>query len=211
MALSGGSTPQRLYQLLATTSYRDRLSWEQVHFFWGDERCVSPEHALSNFRLVQDELITPLGLPQGNVHRIKGELESPENAAAEYEEELTDFFKLQAGEVPRFDLILLGMGADGHTASLFSSDSSWQEQEHLVVATQSAHVGIRRITLTLPPINQARHIFFLISGVDKAEAVLQVLEGSGEGASLPASLIEPDDGELRYYLDQPAAARLSGL
>ncbi len=209
LVLSGGSTPGKLYELLTSTPYRERLAWDRVHLFWGDERCVPPEHAESNFRLVQEELITPLGLSQKNLHRIKGELESPEKSAAEYEEELADFFRLQAGDVPRFDLILLGMGADGHTASLFPSDNSLQECKHLVVATRSTHGGVRRITLTLPTINHARQVFFLISGPDKAETVREVLEGSRRGVPLPAQLVEPSDGELRFYLDQPAASHLS--
>lgn len=208
LVLSGGTTPRGLYQLLATAPYRDRLSWERVHLFWGDERCVPPEHAESNFRLVQEELINPLGLPQGNLHRIKGELESPEKVAAEYEAELADFFKLQAGDVPTFDLILLGMGADGHTASLFPSDSSLQERERLVTATRSIHRGFRRVTLTTPTINHARKVFFLIAGPDKAETAREVLEGSRQGAPLPAQLIELSDGELRFYLDKAAASRL---
>ncbi len=210
LVLSGGSTPRKLYELLAAGPYRERLSWNRVHLFWGDERCVPPDHAESNFRLVQEELINPLGLPQGNLHRIKGELESPEKAAAEYEEELTDFFRLQAGDVPTFDLILLGMGPDGHTASLFPSDSALQEHKRLVTATRSIHGGVRRVTLTLPTINHARQVFFLISGPDKAETVREVLEGSRQGAPLPAQLIEPGDGEMRFYLDQAAASRLSG-
>jgi 6-phosphogluconolactonase len=169
---------------------------------------VPPEHADSNFRLVQEELINPLGLPQGNIHRIKVELESPEKVAAEYEAELADFFRLQAGEVPTFDLILLGMGADGHTASLFPSDSSLQERERLVTAIRSIHGGFRRVTLTLPTINHARKVFFLVVGPDKAETVREVLQGSRQGVPLPAQLIELSDGELRFYLDKGAASRL---
>jgi 6-phosphogluconolactonase len=209
LVLSGGSTPFGLYELLAKSPYRERVSWDRVHLFWGDERCVAPDDPGSNFRLAREQLIAPLGIPQTNLHRIKGELRVPEETAREYESDLTGFFNLQVGELPRFDLILLGLGTDGHTASLFPCDSSLQEQDRLVIATQSAHAGTQRVSLTLPTIKHARHIFFLISGAEKSEAVLAVLETSGEGVPLPASLVEPINGDLRFYLDQPAASRLS--
>jgi 6-phosphogluconolactonase len=185
------------------------LSWDRVHLFWGDERCVPPDDLASNFRLARDHLIAPLGIPHTNQHRIQGELEPPEVAATKYETELADFFELETGAFPRFDLILLGLGTDGHTASLFPSDSPSHQQDRLVIATQSPHAGTLRVSLTLPTINHARHIFFLISGAEKADTVLEVFEGSKQGVTLPASFIEPNDGELRFYLDQPAASRLS--
>jgi 6-phosphogluconolactonase len=208
LVLSGGSTPLRLYELLAGSLYRERLSWERVHLFWGDERCVPPDDFDSNFRLAREHLIAPLSIPQANLHRIKGELKRPEEAATEYETELADFFELPACGFPRFDLILLGLGTDGHIASLFPSDSFSQEQDRLVIATQWPHAGTRRVSLTLPTINHAAHIFFLIAGAEKADAVLELIEGSGAGVTLPASFIEPNDGELRFYLDQPAASLL---
>lgn len=208
LALSGGSTPLRLYELLAGSRYRERLFWDRVHLFWGDERCVPPDDLASNFRLAREHLIAPLGIPQANLHRIKGELEPSAAAAINYEQELAAFFKLEKGAFPRFDLILLGLGTDGHTASLFPSDSPSHQRDRLVIATQSPHAGTLRVSLTLSTINHARHIFFLISGAEKADTVLEVFEGSKQGVTLPASFIEPNDGELRFYLDQAAASLL---
>jgi len=206
LALSGGSTPRRLYQLLAS-EYGDGIAWDQVHLFWGDERCVPPDRMQSNFRLVQETLIGPLELPAENIHRISGEMQPPQQAAAAYERELREQWPQTAW--PRFDLVLLGLGADGHTASLFPHDPVLEEREHWVraVLAPAGYEIRRRITLTLPAINGARAIYFLVSGQGKAEAVSKALRGQGSDR-WPASLVRPIDGTLGCFLDEAAAQRL---
>src|SRR5262249_38399668 len=171
LALSGGSTPARLYQVLAgRPEFRDRLPWDRTHFFWGDERHVPPDHSESNFRLANQVLLSKLKLPPENIHRIRSELSDAAEAASAYEEELRHFFHLAIGQVPRFDLILLGMGADGHTASLFPGTAAIRERSRLVVAHLVHKLGSYRITFTPPVFQSAAHILVLISGAEKAGA-----------------------------------------
>lgn len=201
VALSGGSTPEALYRLLAEEPYRGQIPWEQVHLFWGDERCVSPDDPGSNFRLANRAFIAHVPIPPENIHRVRGELE-PQVAARAYERELHDFF---CGPRPRFDLVLLGLGGDGHTASLFPGSSTLDETERLAVAVE-AHYQDRptqRVTLTLPAINTARHILFLVTGSAKAEIVHAVLDGPP--ARFPAQRILPLAGQLTWLMDEEAA------
>ncbi len=195
VALSGGSTPLPLYALLAQESFASQIDWPRVHIFWGDERCVPPYHADSNYRMAREALLDHIAIPQANVHRIKGEL-PPEEAAAEYRDALSGF--------GRFDLVLLGMGTDGHTASLFPGTSALEERGHSVIATHVGRMGTWRVTLTLPTINSARQVIFLVSGASKAKALARVRAGS----SLPAGLVEPTDGQLTWIVDREAAAQL---
>jgi 6-phosphogluconolactonase len=204
-ALSGGSTPGPLYRLLAKEPYRSRIPWPSVHLFWGDERCVPPDQPGSNYRMAYDSLIGQVPIPPENVHRIRGELE-PDAAARACERELEDFF---CGHHTRFDLVLLGLGRDGHTASLFPGSPLLDRTERLAAAV-TAHYGDRpaeRVTLTPPAINTARQILFLVQGNDKAAVVQAVLEGSD--ADLPARRIQPTAGQLTWLLDRPAAGRLA--
>jgi 6-phosphogluconolactonase len=200
-ALSGGSTPGALYRLLAAEPYRSQTCWEQVHLFWADERCVPPDDPGSNYRLAYDSLIAHAPIPPENVHRVRSELE-PRLAAQAYHRELQDFF---CGPQPHFDLVLLGLGSDGHTASLFPSSEALEETERLAVAVTAFYDDrpARRVTLTLPALNAARHVLFLVSGGDKAEIVHTVLEDAT--AQLPAQRVRPMAGKLTWLIDAAAA------
>ena len=208
IALSGGSTPRRLFQLLAARG-RDALPWERVELWWGDERTVPPDHAESNYRMAREALIEPLGLPAAGIHRIAGELADPDAAAAAYERVLVDAL----GEPPILDLVLLGMGPDGHTASLFPGSPALDEARRWVVAnpvtSPLVHGTTTRITLTAPAINAARHVRFLVAGADKAAALAAVLEGPRDPARTPSQLIAPR-GDLAWFVDEAAAAALRG-
>jgi 6-phosphogluconolactonase len=208
VALSGGSTPQGMYSVLAGgDGLRAQAQWDQIAFFWGDERQVPPEHADSNFRMARQALLSRV--PAGQVFRIKGEAQDAADAAAQYEQELRAFFRLADGEFPRFDLVLLGMGADGHTASLFPGTKALDEQRRLAVSNWVGKFFASRITLTPPVINNAARVMFLVSGPDKAPALKAVLEGPFEPEQLPAQLVRPRDGKLLWLMDAAAANLLS--
>ena len=206
VALSGGSTPKALYALLADVNgpYRMRVPWERVHFFWGDERCVPPDHPDSNYGMARATLLSRVPVPPGNVHRIEGELADSGEAAKRYEAALTREFV----GAPRFDWIFLGLGADGHTASLFPGTAAVSERLNLVSAVWLEAKKSRRVTLTLPVLNAAKKIVFLVAGADKAAAARLALEG-GASAACPASLVAPADGELLWLLDAAAASGLT--
>lgn len=208
VALSGGSTPQRLYALLAQPPYRDRVPWERVHLFWGDERAVPPEHPDSNYGAARAALLERIPIPPGNIHRIEAENPDPQAAAAAYERTLRGFFGLSADGLPRFDLVLLGMGADGHTASLFPGSEALSERRRLVVAPWVDALGSRRLTLTCPVLNNAACIMFLVTGPEKAETLRRVLENDQAAADLPARLVAPRDGALLWLVDRAAAVGL---
>jgi 6-phosphogluconolactonase len=202
VALSGGSTPKHLYSLLASPGYRERIRWNNLHLFWGDERCVPPDHPESNFRMAQEALLSKIKIPPENIHRMRGEQE-PQAAAAEYEKELQKFFGSNSGALPRFDLILLGIGEDGHTASLFPDSDALNESKHLVVAPFIAKLNSYRLTLTLPVLNNAANVWFLVTGASKADAVKQALSASSD---LPAARVQPVNGRLIWFIAQDAAA-----
>ncbi len=201
VALAGGSTPRATYELLAS-DYADALDWSRVHIFFGDERGVPPDHEDSNYRMAHDALLSHV--PVGGVHRMRGEL-PPEEAAAAYEEELRKFFG--AVGFPTLDLIMLGTGEDGHTASLFPDTPALDERERWAVANPVEKLGTTRITLTSPVINASRAVSFLVAGEGKAEAMREILEGNGSPRQYPAKLIQPD-GELTWMLDRAAAKLL---
>lgn len=208
VALSGGSTPKALYSLLATDPVLKRdLPWEKMHFFWGDERPVPPDHADSNFRMAHEALLSKVPVPAANIHRICGEL-PPERAAADYERALIECFGLQNGQIPRFGLALLGLGPEGHTASLFPGTRALHEEKRLAVANWIGKFDSERITLTAPVFNHAACVIFLVSGNEKAVALKSVLEGRHEPEQLPAQLIRPGDGELIWVVDAAAASRI---
>jgi 6-phosphogluconolactonase len=207
VALSGGSTPGTMYRLLAEEPYQGQIPWAKVHLFWGDERCVPPDDPGSNYRLAEETLIARVPIPAGNIHRVRGELD-PGEAARSYVRELRDFF---CGPQPRFDLVLLGLGEDGHTASLFPGSAVLDETTRLAVAVE-AHYQDRpayRVTLTLPVLNAARQILFLITGSAKAGIVQAALEG--KPGCLPAQRIRPSAGQLTWLLDAAAASQLKEI
>jgi 6-phosphogluconolactonase len=204
VALAGGSSPKAMYALLATEESARRVDWSLVHLFWGDERCVPPDHPGSNYRMTRETLIDHVPLPAGNIHRMAGEIE-PEDAARAYSTNLKSFF---GGAWPSFDLVLLGLGQDGHTASLFPGSAVLYERARLAVAV-TAHYQDRpayRVTLTPPAINAARQVLFLAAGAAKAEIVRAVLQGPA--GQYPAQLIQPATGRLTWMLDAPAASQL---
>jgi 6-phosphogluconolactonase len=210
VALSGGSTPGHLYRLLAGQPYRPQIPWEEVHLFWGDERCVPPSDPGSNYYLAQETLISRVPIPPGNVHRVRGELE-PGRAARAYEQELQGFFCVpHGGPRARFDLVLLGLGEDGHTASLFPDSPLLSERERLAAAATAVYQDrpSKRVTLTLPALNSARQVLFLVTGSAKAGIVQAVVEGAGQ--ALPAQRIQPAAGQLSWLLDAGAARLIGG-
>jgi len=209
VALAGGSTPKALYSLLAA-NYAD-FAWSRVFLFFGDERHVPPSDSESNYRMVKESLLAKIAIPAENVFRVPAENPDASAAAAEYEVQIRRFFGLrsdQPKEFPRFDLILLGMGPDGHTASLFPDSSALDEQSRLVVANWVAKFNTHRITFTFPVLNHAGEIIFLASGPDKADMLHQVLEGKNT-PPLPSQRVQPSDGKLLWMLDEAAAAKLT--
>jgi 6-phosphogluconolactonase len=209
LALTGGSSPGALYRLLATPPYRESISWSNVHLFFGDERCVPPDANESNFRQAQETLINGLDIPPANIHRMQGELPDHEQAAREYEAELTEFFALQPGQFPRFDLILLGMGPDGHCASLFPHKPALHESNRLVTSTPPGlEPFVPRITLTLPTLNSAAEVLFLVPDGRKAGVLARILEGPDEPDALPSQQVRPPNGAVTWLITNAAAAEL---
>jgi 6-phosphogluconolactonase len=211
VALAGGTTPRGAYSLLAEDDARQpaqRLPWDKVHLFFGDERHVPPDHSDSNYRMVREALLSRIVLPESNIHRMEGELPAQE-AADSYQHLLQDFFALPAGEWPRFDLVLLGMGPDGHTASLFPGSQALAERKRLVAANWVEKFASFRLTLTFPVLNHAAEVLFLVTGADKAGMLKSVLEGDSSAVACPAQRVRPTAGRLLWYTDQAAAAQLS--
>ena len=206
VALAGGSTPKALYSLLAS-NYAN-FAWNRVFLFFGDERHVPPTDSESNYRMVNEALLTKIAIPAENVFRVPAENPDASAAAAEYEGQLRRFFEIKPGEFPRFDLVLLGMGPDGHTASLFPDSAALDEQSRLVVANWVEKFKTHRITFTFPVLNRAAEVMFLTSGGEKAEMVRQVLEGKNT-PPLPSQRVQPSDGKLLWMLDEAAAAKLA--
>jgi len=204
-ALAGGSTPRGLYERLAEEPWRERLDWKRLHFFWTDERCVPPEHPQSNYRMAWEALLSRVPVAPRNIHRIRGE-RPPVEAAALYEKQLKRWGK---GSPPRFDLVLLGMGADGHTASLFPGDEASSEKRRLVLSTLSPKPPHERVSLSLRAINAARKVLFLVAGEEKAAALERVINEPSE-FGLTAALVRPTKGTLLWLVDR-AAARLLGV
>ncbi|MGH9504317.1 MAG: 6-phosphogluconolactonase [Terriglobales bacterium] len=204
VALSGGSTPKRLYSLLAT---RPNIPWDKICFFWGDERHVPPDHPDSNYRMAQEALLSRVPVRPGNIFRIHAEAEDAAAAALQYEQVLKDFFQLAPGQFPRFDLIFLGVGPDGHSASLFPGTAALNETQRLVVANWVPKFNTHRITFTFPVLNAAACVLFLASGPDKAEILHQVLEN--DAAGLPSQRVQPSNGQLIWMVDDAAAGAMS--
>jgi 6-phosphogluconolactonase len=205
VALSGGSTPRTLYSLLAK-EHAD-FAWNKTFLFFGDERHVPPDHHDSNYRMVNEALLSKVSIPARNVYRVQAEDPEAAMAASEYERQLRNFFKLTPGEFPHFDLILLGLGPDGHTASLFPDSEGLKEQSRLVIANWVEKFKTHRITFTFPVLNHTTDVMFLSSGTEKAEMVREILEGHHR-PPYPAQQIEPE-GRLVWMLDEAAAAKLT--
>jgi 6-phosphogluconolactonase len=206
VALSGGTTPRALYTLLASAPYRAQVDWSRIDFYFGDERGVPPDHPDSNYRLASDSLFRPNGISSGQVHRMRGEMEDLSAAADLYTTELTAV--VDEG-LPRFDLVLLGLGPDGHTASLFPNNWALHECVRWVVSIRDApKPPSRRLTLTVPVFNHARQVMFLVAGADKAAAVREVLRGSAPADHYPAKLIQPGAGRVLWLLDEGAGSLL---
>ncbi len=209
VALAGGETPRPVYELLAShPTFRQIFPWKSTHFFWSDERCVPPDDPQSNFRMVQQSLLAPMAVPPANIHRMAGEIVPPAAAAEKYEQELRAFFRVAERNHPRLDLIVLGLGADGHTASLLPNSPALNEQSKSVMAVPGFQGGPQRITLTLPVINHAAVVVFLVNGEGKADAVRRVLRATADAAPLPAQLVHPGKGRLIWILDRAAAKLL---
>jgi len=208
VAISGGLTPRKLYTLLGSKYYCEQVDWQHIHLFWVDERCVSKEHEESNFRMTFDTLLSKVPIPEGNIHRMKGE-EAPNKAAREYEEDLRRFFGMSG--LPIFDLILLGMGEDGHTASLFPGSKSLGETARLAVPVYLGKQHRNRVTLTLPVLNNAARIIFLAAGRSKATVLAEILGDGEKKRRFPAGKINPIHGNVTWLIDQEAAGKLTGL
>jgi 6-phosphogluconolactonase len=207
IALSGGSTPKSLFNLLATNA-RTTLPWDRMFFFWGDERHVPPTDPDSNYRMADEAMLSKVSVPAGNVFRMAAENPDAASAAEAYEKTLQKFFALPPGQFPRFDLILLGMGPDGHTASLFPGTAGLQEKSRLVIANWVDKMKTHRLSFTLPVLNAAACVTFLVSGTDKAPALHAVLESDAPGDQYPSKLVRPVDGKLIWLIDRAAASEL---
>jgi 6-phosphogluconolactonase len=205
IALSGGSTPRGLHQELVT-HFASRLDWSKVFFFWGDERHVPPDSPESNYRMANETLLSRLPIPPENIFRVPSELPDARQAAAKYEQTLQQFFRPEPDSFPIFDFILLGMGPDGHTASLFPGTAALQERDQLVVGNWVEKLNTFRITFTYPVLNNAACAMFLVNGDEKAEMVRRALKDPA--ANLPCQKVRPEDGELLWYLDKGAALKL---
>jgi len=218
VALSGGSTPKAMFSVLAADPFLDTVPWSSIYFFWGDERCVPPDHPESNFRMTRETLLSKVPVPQQNIFRVPAELPDSAEAAEQYTATLTKFFLADHSNrsgtaplstLPRFDLVFLGMGPDGHTASLFPHTTALAAGDKIAVANYVEKFKTYRITLTAATINNARNVTFLAAGEDKAETLKDVLEGPYQPDLYPSQLIQPRNGTLLWMVDE-AAARLLG-
>lgn len=202
--LSGGSSPKKLFELLSSDEYKNKIDWPKVFFFFGDERNVPATHADSNYLMARKAMFEPLNIPADQIFRMNTDL-APVDAAADYQSKLNTFFK---GDKVAFDLVLLGLGDDAHTASLFPHTPVLHEKQKMVASCFIEKVNMDRITLTAPCINQAHAVAFLVFGASKAEAIKHILHDERNIEKYPAQLIQPVDGQLHWYIDKPAAALL---
>lgn len=208
VALSGGSTPRFVFEALARVPRKNMIPWQYIHLFWGDERCVPPDHPESNFKMANDVLLKEISIPDENIHRIRGEV-NPEEEARRYAEEIQSIVPRGRIGIPRFDWIFLGLGSDGHTASLFPGSSALEENESICTTAKHPVTEQNRITLTLPVINTAARVSFLVSGVEKSGIVAKILSHHGDALILPASRVNLVDGLLEWYVDIPAASLIT--
>jgi 6-phosphogluconolactonase len=207
IAISGGSTPKNMFKLLAAEPFLSEIPWSKIDLFWVDERCVPPTDADSNYKMTDEALLSHVPLPAEQIYRMEGELD-PEVAASRYESQVRIGFRLEGAETPTFDLILLGMGDDGHTASLFPHTEGLDELSRIVIANHVPQKDTWRITLTWPVINQGRKVAFLIEGAAKTDVLATVLTGKYDPETYPSQIIRPASGKLFFLLDTAAAAKL---
>lgn len=207
MAISGGSTPKRLYELFSSGPLRDAIPWAKVHLFWVDERCVPKNHPDSNYKLAFDTFLSRVALPESNIHCIAGELEA-EKAAETYESDLRCFFR--DASLPVFDLVLLGIGEDGHTASLFPGSGAVREKKRWAMPVYGGVPPLNRVTLTLPVLNNAARVLFLVASREKAGVVHEILEDDNPKA-YPAGMVRPAHGLVAWYVDREAAGALTDV
>jgi 6-phosphogluconolactonase len=210
-ALSGGSTPVAMHRMLASEPFRDSIPWKSTHIFWVDDRCVPYTDSASNYGAAQDDFLSTVPIPPANVHPMPGNMapggDGSQEMAMVYEKEISRFFRLNAGAFPVFDLVFLGIGTDGHTASLFPGDGALDEQEKLIVQVKGGNPDLYRLTMTFPVLNQARNIVFLVSGKGKAPMAKALIEDTG--TRFPAGRVEPVTGRLAWLLDREAGSLLS--
>ena len=206
IVLSGGSTPKKLFKALIE-KHKDTIPWERIHFWWGDERCVPPDDENSNFKMASDILFSQVDIPKKNIHRIKGE-NNPQEEAIRYSEEITENLNLREG-VPVFDLIILGMGDDGHTASIFPGQLGLLEKEQLCAVSEHPLTGQKRVTVTGKVINNASRIFFLVTGENKALRLSEIMNDDEAAKLLPAYYISPENGKLIWYIDEAASSKIA--
>lgn len=204
VALSGGSTPKRLFELWAD-QYADKIDWSRIHFFWGDERCVPPEDPESNYGVAKELLFDRITMPSENIHRVRGEA-SPAEECSRYEQEIQQFVPTNRGGTPQFDLIILGMGDDGHTASIFPHQSEFLNSDRVCEVATHPQSGQQRITVTGRVLNAAKKVIVLVTGASKAEVLADVIGRRGEFADYPISHVQGDD--VCFYIDEAAAAKL---
>ena len=206
VALSGGSTPRRMYEILAS-DFQEAVAWKDVHVFWGDERFVPPEDPESNYRMAWDALLSRVPLPARNVHPVNTQGVNARTASAEYDRHLKEFFRLGTHGVPVFDLMILGLGTDGHTASLFPDSPALAERERIFTENTGGKSRATRLTMTFTVLNAAREAVFLVSGTEKASVVRDILEGREN--SYPAARVKLSSGHLTWLLDEAAGSKLS--
>jgi len=207
IALSGGHTPKAFFKILAESPYKEEISWQNVIFFWGDERCVPPDNDESNFKMTNQALLSHIDIPESNIHRVLGE-DPPTNEALRYSKVIEENVASENG-FPQFDWIFLGMGDDGHTASLFPGSSNLKENEKVCVVAEHPETGQKRVSITFPVINNANRVSFLVAGAAKEPVFKKILEkGESEKLPYPSSMVEPSDGVLEWYLDKAAAPEL---
>jgi 6-phosphogluconolactonase len=203
--LSGGNTPSELFRKLSK-KYAETIGWQRIHLWWGDERCVSPDNESSNYKQAHDFLISKISIPAENVHRIRGE-NNPEDEAIRYAQEIKENINYR-GENPVFDLVLLGLGEDGHTASIFSDEIEMFEDERVCAVTKHPLTGQKRITITGKVLNNANRVFFLVTGANKAQRISEIMNDDEAAKLLPAYYISPTNGELIWYIDEAAAQKI---
>jgi 6-phosphogluconolactonase len=209
VALAGGSTPKRLYQLLADDPYRGQIDWPHLEIFWNDERAVPADDPESNYKMAWDAMLSRVPVDGARVHRMPGEAADADRAASDYQRRIAATLGVDVdGPPPSFDLILLGIGEDGHTASLFPYTAAIEETCRWVVANHVSQKGMHRLTMTLPILNRAAQVVFLVTGAGKAQIVSEILEGPPDTLRLPSQAVQPGNGQLHWFLDRPAAGRL---
>ena len=210
VTLSGGSTPKRMFEMLADKPCRDQVEWAKVHIFWGDERSVPPDHKDSNYRMAHEAMLARLPIPVAQIHRIEAERTDRDAAAHDYQTAIAKTLGVDAkGPPPAFDLVLLGMGPDGHTASLFPGTTALTETTRWVVVNFVPKFNTDRVTLTTSILNKARQVLFLVAGADKTQPLFEVIEGPPDTTRLPSQLIKPTAGALIWFVDRLAVAKLS--